>query len=147
MSDAKSVLLIDGHDKDRQYYAHRLSVSSPDYQIFEAATGQSGLKLYKACDIDCVILELHLPDMSGFDVLVQLVPVARRPEIPVVVLTRFNNQGLLEIAKMNGAFATLQKTTTAGDDLDRILRQAMATITRDGKKRSDSTPFQFILRT
>jgi len=146
MSDAKSVILIDGHDKDRQYYAHRLSVSSPDYQIFEAANGQSGLKLYKACDIDCVVLELHLPDMSGFDVLVQLVPVARRPEIPVVVLTRFNNQGLLEIAKMNGAFATLQKSTTAGDDLDRVLRQAMATITRDGKKRNDSAPFQSVLR-
>src|SRR5438093_13476699 len=104
MSDAKTILFIDGHDEDRQYYAHRLKVSSPDYIIIEAATGALGLELFRAQPIDCVILELKLPDMSGFEVLAKLVPVARLPEIPVIVLTTFGLEGLLEVAKMSGAF-------------------------------------------
>ena len=134
MSDAKSVLLIDGHGKDRQYYAHRLRVSSPDYVIFEAPTGQAGLDLCNSQSIDCVILEIGLEDMSGFEVLTKLVPIARQPHIPVVVLTGFSNHALLEVAKMKGAFATLVKSTAAGDDLNRVVHKAMATIPRDRKK-------------
>jgi len=131
---SKSILFIDGHGKDRQYYAHRLKVSSPDCEIFEASTGQAGLDLYKSRSIDCVILELGLPDMSGFEVLTKLVPIARRPEVPVIVLTKFDNQALLEVAAKNGALVTLQKSTTSGDDLDRVVLKAIATIQREGKK-------------
>ena len=131
---SKSILLIDGHDKERQYYAHRLKVSSPDYMIFEASTGQAGLALYSSQSIHCVILELGLPDMSGFEVLAKLVPSARRPEVPVIVLTKFDNQALLEVAAKNGALVTLQKSTTSGDDLDRVVLKAIATIQRDSKK-------------
>lgn len=134
MSDATSILLIDGNHTDRQYYAHRLQVSSPDYVIFEAQTGQAGLDLYHSQSIDCVILELGLPDMSGFEVLAKLVPIARLPEIPVIVLTRFSNQALLHVATMNGAFVALQKDATAGDHLDEVVSTALATIPRDRKK-------------
>jgi DNA-binding NarL/FixJ family response regulator len=132
MSNAKLILLIDDHDKDRQYYAHRLKVSSPDRVIFEAPTGQAGLDLFKAYPIDCVILELALPDISGFVVLAKLIPIARRPQIPVVVLTEFSNQGLLEVAVTNGAFVSLPKITTYGDALDQVVHKAIATIPRDG---------------
>src|SRR5690242_2672009 len=112
MSDATSILLIDGNTKDRQHYAHRLQVSSPDYVIFE----------------------LGLPDMSGFDVLAKLLPVARRPEIPVIVLTKYSNEALWHVATMNGAFCTLQKSTTSGDHLHEVVSKALATIPRDRKK-------------
>ena len=134
MSVAISILLIDDHHKDRQYYAHRLKVSSPDHVIFEAASGQAGLDLFNAQSIDCVILELALPDISGFVVLAKLVPIARRPQIPVVVLTEFSNQGLLEVAVTNGAFASLPKITTSGDVLDQVVHKAIATIPRGGMK-------------
>jgi hypothetical protein len=45
MPDAKSILLIDGNDKDRQYYAHRLRVGFPDNVVFEALTGHAGVDL------------------------------------------------------------------------------------------------------
>jgi DNA-binding NarL/FixJ family response regulator len=134
VTDAKSVLLIDGYGKDRQYYAHRLKVSSPDCVMFEAPTGQAGLDLYNSQSIDCVILELALEDMSELEVLRKLVPIPRHPEMPVVVLTVSSNQTILEVAKMIGAFATVVKSTTAGDDLDKVVHKAMATIPRDGKK-------------
>jgi len=90
--------------------------------------------LYNSQSIDCVILELALEDMSGFEVLIKLVPIARQPQISVVVLTVVTTPGFLEVAKMNGAFATLHKDITSGDDLDKVVLKAMTTIPRDGKK-------------
>ena len=140
MSDATAILLIDGNHTDRQYYAHRLQDSSPDYVIVEALTGQAGLDLYQSQAMDCVILELGFPDMSGFEVLTKLVPIARCPEVPVIVLTRITNQALLHVATMNGAFVALQKHATAGDHLDEVVSRAIATIPRDRKKDRVATP-------
>ena len=101
-----SILTIDGNHQDRQYYVQGLSAGSPHYQVFEAAWGKSGLNIYESCFIDCVVLELDLPDMSGFEVLLRLVPNAHHPEVPVIVLTRVTNPFLLTAATTNGAQAS-----------------------------------------
>ena len=132
---SKSILLIDGNDADREYYAGRLKQSCPDLLIHEAASGKSGLELYYANLIDCVILELRLPDMSGFEVLTTLIPVARVPEVPVIVLTVISNLPLLQVAKLNGAQAILQKLTTSGDQLVTAVEKGLARVQRDPKKR------------
>ena len=61
-----SILLIDGSKNQRAYWADQLNQCSPDYEIVEAADGESGLALYRSQPIDCVVLELSLPDQSGF---------------------------------------------------------------------------------
>lgn len=99
-----SVLLIDGNQNHRAYWADQLKRCSPDYQIIEASDGPSGLEIYRSRRIDCVVLELSLSDgQSGFETLVKLVPVASKPQIAVVVLTLMTYRGLWEIAKQNGA--------------------------------------------
>ena len=80
---ATSVLLIDGNDTDRAYFAAQLRDRSPDYQILEATDGEAGLALYRSRRIDCVVVALELPDQSGYKVLVNLVPVASRPNVAV----------------------------------------------------------------
>ena len=83
-----SLLLIDGNDTDRNYFAKQLKGRSPDYEILEATDGESGLLLYRSRRIDCVVLEVALPDDSGFPTLVNLVPIASKPQVPVIVLTQ-----------------------------------------------------------
>jgi DNA-binding NarL/FixJ family response regulator len=131
MSDARSILLIDGHDNERQYYAQRLQASSADYEVVQAATGQSGLDICARQQIDCVILEIDLPDMSGFEVLAKLIPRARHPDIAVVILTGLLNYFLLELALKNGAQAALHKTMTCGDTLDIAILKAIATVEKE----------------
>ena len=87
MSDATTVLLIDDDPQYRVYYAHRLHKSSSNYDVVEAVTGRSGLDICARQPIDCVVLEIDLPDMSGFEVLARLVPRVFHPEIAVIVLT------------------------------------------------------------
>jgi two-component system response regulator HydG len=125
-----SVLIIDGDDTGRQYHADRLKLSSPDYQVFEARDGQSALELIHSRPFDCVILDLTLPDMSGFEILIKLVPLARKPEIPVIVLYKIPSVAIFEVAMQNGAYACLHKAATSGDLLDRTIVKAISTITR-----------------
>ena len=103
MSDSPHILLIDGDLEDREHYTQCLQTSSPDYLVVQAETGRAGLALCKYHSLDCVVLELDLPDMSGFEVLLKLVPRVQHPEIAVIVLTRMANQYLLEAAIRNGA--------------------------------------------
>jgi CheY-like chemotaxis protein len=83
-----SVLFIDGSKNQRAYWADQLKRCSLDYELFEASDGQSGLDLYRSRRVDRVVLELGLPDRSGFELLMQLVPNVRRPQVPVIVLTQ-----------------------------------------------------------
>ena len=131
MSDAIAVLLIDGNHPDREYYTQRLQESSLDYDVVQAATGQSGLDLYARQPIDCVILEIDLPDMSGFEVLARLVPRVRHPEIAVIILTGLPNQFLLDLALKNGAQAAFCKTMACGDILDKTILKAISTVQKE----------------
>ena len=123
---ATSVLLIDGNRSQRVYWAEQLKRASPDYEIVEASDGQSGLDIYRSRRLDCVVLELGLPDQSGFKTLVQLVPIANRPRIAVIVLTHMTERGVSELAKQNGAYAYFVKQYTSGEDLDRAIQRAIA---------------------
>ncbi len=128
MLGPKSILFIDGNAQDRWYYAHRLKLTSPDYVIFEAASGQAGLDLCSSQLIDCVILEIDLPDMSGFEVLAKLVPIAEYPKVPIIMLTRLSNPDLLDLARKNGAQAALRKIEISDGILDRTILKAIATV-------------------
>ena len=123
---AISVLFVDGSKNHRTYWADQLKHCSPDYQILEAETGQSGLDICRSRQIDCVVLELSLPDQSGFQTLVNLVPIASRPYVAVVVLTQITQRGVWEIARQNAAYTCLAKKFTSGEDLDKAIQRAVA---------------------
>jgi CheY-like chemotaxis protein len=94
-----SVLLIDWSQTQRTYWAGQLQSCSPDYQIIEAADGQSGLDIYRSRRIDCVVFEIDLPDRSGLEVLMTLIPRASKPRIAVIVLTQLSHPGVWRLRK------------------------------------------------
>jgi HAMP domain-containing protein/CheY-like chemotaxis protein/signal transduction histidine kinase len=71
--------------------AERLSISAllghDDIDIVPAETGAEALATLRDSPIDCVVLDLKLPDMSGFDLLERLRDDADLPDMPVVVFT------------------------------------------------------------
>ena len=132
-ADTITILLIDGNGEDRDYFAHRLNICTPDCVVIQAATGGYGLALCDAQKIDCVVLELDLPDMPGFEVLATLVQMVKSPAMPVIVLTKLTDSSLLELAIKNGAQAAFQKSRTSGDILDKAIVKAIATIQQKNK--------------
>ena len=125
---ATSVLLIDESQDQRTYWGDQLRRCSPDYEILEAADGRSGLDLYLSRRIDCVVLDLELPDQSGFQTLLRLVPLASRPRIAVIVLTQLSYRSLWAITRNNGAYACFYKPHTNGEDLDRAIQRAVSLV-------------------
>ena len=123
-----TILFVDSHDAERQYWVERLKVCSSEYRILETQSIESGLNLYETQSIDCVVLELDLHGSSGFSLLVRLVPRVYKPQVAVVVLTRLTLLPLCELARRNGAEVVLLKHRASGDDLDRAIRKAIAIV-------------------
>jgi DNA-binding NarL/FixJ family response regulator len=121
-----TVLLIESDAHDRATFATQLKTRSRDYQILEAPDGETGPLIFRSRPIDCVVLALELSDQSGYKVLVDLVPIASRPNVAVVVLTNRLQRGLQELARQNGAYACFVKRYMSVDDLDRAVQRAMA---------------------
>ncbi len=71
--------------------AEQLSVAEllghEDVQITSAGTGAGALELMREGNFDCVVLDLKLPDMSGFDLLTEIQRDAKLRETPIIVFT------------------------------------------------------------
>jgi CheY-like chemotaxis protein len=124
-----TILLIDPNNEDRRHWTERLRSCSPNYRIFEAEDGERGLAIYKSERVDCVVIELHLPDMSGFQVLLRLNPIVHHClQTPVVALSHFILPLIAEAARKLGAQSYLIKSEASGDELDRAIQQAIAIV-------------------
>lgn len=125
MPFVKSILLIDGSAKDRRRYNDLLKDVLSDSIILKAEDGQSGLNLFRSTSVDCVILELGLPDISGIDVLKVLI-ATRSSKIPIIVLTRLSYPTVLEIALQTGATAALVKSHTHDHSFQNTVLSALS---------------------
>jgi signal transduction histidine kinase len=57
------------------------------FRVLEAVDGHEGLTLAQTQRPDCVLLDIRMPGMSGFEVLERLSEDPRTREIPVIMLT------------------------------------------------------------
>ena len=64
------VLLIE--DDSAMAQSIELMLKSEGFNVYTTDLGEEGVDLGKLYDYDIIILDLQLPDMSGFDVLKQL---------------------------------------------------------------------------
>ena len=124
---ATTILLIDGDDNDRIHYAQRLKMCSPDYLVLEARDGRSGMELCESQKIDCIVTELDLPDMSAFQLLLDLVP-DRQPAVAVVLLAGSFLPAIARLARQHGAQACLRKELTSGDELETVILKSIAAV-------------------
>ncbi|MDO7912766.1 response regulator [Pseudomonas sp. 22-AL-CL-001] len=81
VSDVR-LLIVDDNAATR--YALRRRLDQHGYQILEAATGTEGLALLDSQPIDALILDVNLPDMSGFDIVRRLRADSRTALLPVI---------------------------------------------------------------
>jgi CheY-like chemotaxis protein len=126
-----AILFIDSRDTERNYYADQLKQFSSDYVIYQVATGKGGLAAYAAQRMDCVVLEINLLDMSGFQVLPQLVNNGRSHAAPVIALTHLTNLFILDLAVKKGACSALCKSFTPADILDKHILRALSANGKD----------------
>jgi CheY-like chemotaxis protein len=84
-------------------------LSRPGWRTVAALQGQLGVELAREHVPDLVLLDLHLPDIPGEEVLRRLRADARTAAIPVVVVSADATPGSLERLRAAGADAYLTK--------------------------------------
>ena len=57
------------------------------FQILEAASGEEGIRMGREHSPSLILLDVMLPDMSGYDVLPQLKGMPHLSEVPAIMLT------------------------------------------------------------
>ena len=82
MTTVNTLLFIEDDDGIR--LALRLALEDEGYTVHEAVNGADGLETFGHHDIDLVLLDLRLPDMSGFDVCRAL---RADSIVPIIIIT------------------------------------------------------------
>ena len=99
----------------------------PDIQLTEATNGADGIRLARAERPDLVLLDMHLPDMSGLDLLRHLKADPATATVPVIVVSADATAQQVDAALDAGAVRYLTKPvgviellSTVDDLLDRM---------------------------
>ena len=81
----RRLLIVEDNPAEQMSIAELLG--HDDIEIVTAGSGREALDTMRQQTPDCVVLDLRLPDMSGFEVLNELRNDATIPDIPVIVFT------------------------------------------------------------
>jgi DNA-binding NarL/FixJ family response regulator len=112
------VLLVEDHFLARIALKSVLSGHMQIQIVGEACDGEKGVSMFRALRPDVVVLDLRLPRMSGFEVLVRI----RRdfPNGRIVVLSNYQGSEDIYRAVQSGAMAYLTKDASGEELLNAI---------------------------
>ncbi len=90
-TESKPRVLIVDDMKSNLLNMKSILTSKEDYQIATAENGKTALKKAKAQKLDLILLDVVMPDISGFDVCRELKKIPQTKDIPVIFLTSQND--------------------------------------------------------
>lgn len=108
---AQKILIIDDDATDR--YVVKQLLAKTSLQILEATNGQEGLVLADREQPNAILLDLKMPEMSGFDVLERLKSSASTQSIPVILHSSTQLSTVTQSRLLEQGIATLSKEVTA----------------------------------
>jgi DNA-binding response OmpR family regulator len=90
MADGDTILVVEDDEATREFLADNLEADS--YGVVTASTGRQALNLLEVRDCDLLLLDVMLPDASGFELCRRLRTsdgIAQRvdPDLPVIMLS------------------------------------------------------------
>jgi DNA-binding response OmpR family regulator len=99
-NDQARLLIIEDDEQIRETLRLSFEIFWPEARIIFAECGQKGLDTARTEPVDAIILDLLLPDISGFDVLTE---IRRFSDKPVIILTADHKSENFQKAKICGA--------------------------------------------
>jgi len=117
------ILLIEENAADVQNMERILKNSSVRYNLITSEGLYNGIEITQQREVDIVLLELNLTDSTGFKTLT--VFLERVPQLPVLVVTKVNNEIIGNQSIKAGAQDFLVKGQFDGKLLGRSIRYAL----------------------
>lgn len=116
---AEKILVIDDDIVNLKIAEH---VLEKDYTVVCAKSGFEGIDILKSDNIDLVLLDLYMPDMSGMDVLTKIREDESISGVKVVILTSSGMKTDVTEAIRLGALDFIKKPFFPNEFLERIKR-------------------------
>jgi PAS domain S-box-containing protein len=123
-SDIVRVLYAEDDAQDADLTSSYFRVNAPEFEIDVAPTGRQCLATLQRERYDVLLLDNHLPDMDGIDLLKEL--ATRDVSIPVVVVTAVGDEDLVVQVLRLGAVDYVSKEGNYVESLPVVLRHAVA---------------------
>jgi two-component system, cell cycle response regulator DivK len=123
-TDAPLVLLVD--DEPDQVEMYQLALELSGFRVVSAYTGTEGFAQAQRARPAVIVLDLRLPDLSGWDVCARLRSDPATERIPVIILTAAAAPTVGEQAAAAGCKAHLTKPCFP-DRLIQTIREVIGT--------------------
>jgi len=133
---AETVIVADDHPLFRTAIKEALEAEQGQTKFLEASSFESLQELVdRNKDVDLVLLDLHMPGVSGFAGLVYL--CKRYPSVPVVIISANEDPVVIQRAIAHGAAGFIPKSSSIDTITGAIASVLMGEIWTPGSTQSD----------
>ena len=126
INDKIKVFIADDHSIVRRGLVQVISDAPGMLVVGEAENGNQLLTQLKIMEVDVVVMDLDMPEKSGWDVIVQL--KIESPQLPVIILSVYPEEDYASKFFKAGASGYLHKTSAPEQLVDAIRK-----VTQGGK--------------
>jgi FixJ family two-component response regulator len=124
-SAAPTIVVIDDEDSVRKALVRLLRAA--DFEALSFSSVRAFLAEIESLTMDCLVIDLQMPDMTGLDLQRYLRMVRPELQVPVVIITAHDEPGTRERCYAAGVCAYFPKPVGAAAllaELDRITARA-----------------------
>jgi len=91
-TEKNNILIVDDEKMNLEILR---SILSPEYNLYMTKSGTSAIEMAEKYALDLILLDIIMPDISGFDVLKAFKKSEKTKDIPVIIITgldRYENE-------------------------------------------------------
>ena len=120
---AKKILLVED-DKSLRDALHK-KIQSENYELIEATNGNEALAQFTKESPDLILLDLVMPEKSGFEVLEEI-RIKHNSKVKVIILSNLDSVDDRELAKNLGISNYIEKSNISLTDLMVKVKKALS---------------------
>ena len=120
VEDKIKVLLIEDEKEVAELY--RLKLSLDGYEVLTAENGEEGLEKAFSEKPELIFLDIKMPKMDGFEALKKLRSSEKTKSVPILILSNFDEQDLIEKGMTLGANEYLIKSQFTPEGISKKIK-------------------------
>lgn len=123
MEKKPKVLIIEDDQRINKVFMAKLSLEG--IEVITAISGQEGLRKIYSEEPDLVLLDIMLPEKSGFEILEEIKKDPKTKNIPVIILSNLGQEKEIKRGLELGAVDFLVKTDYSISEVTKKIKEIL----------------------